>query len=258
MPKCAQCGKSGWLLHIEKGICNDCTARNRLAAQLQAEQKRIMEENSPSFLLDKVLNKKIERPGVLNGIPMVYKYMVPMVEVDRNALYHLTQQNIFRADLELSNEGNVYLVHSGKQIARADNYTPIISDWLKKGDPYICQFVSFKKGSEGALLLLYRDDEAKLKNCTVTIAKLTSCMTESKQENIGLLERNQKLFVEEDDDGKLYVRDIHYNELGRMPEKFNRMYEDGTLRGVFFDHTEITENSNGEDREIPFVRFYHE
>ena len=263
MFKCKSCGKRGFFLALDNGLCTDCASKQRALeyerqkkALMEAEAERVRKLYDPDILLDRMSRDRIIRPAMYQGLSMVYNYVIPVADVDRPVLYDMVKSGKYNVDLSLGDDGSVQLIHNDVVIGKLGEKASIASDWLKKGDPYICQFSTFKKGCEHVLLHLYRDDEARLRKCNMAIAKLTSCMSEEKQDNIMCLEPGQKLFVEDDDNGKWYVRDINFHEIGRLPAKYNRMHEDGSLRGMFFDHTETAENANGEPREIPFVRFY--
>lgn len=260
MAKCYRCGQRGLFLKTTDGFCEGCRLKvledARKKKQASAQPTRIT--YNPSALLENVTRSEIPRPPMLDGIPMVYSYVIYVSYVDRNALYEMTRNNIYDAKMSVLEDGDICLMHNGTYIARLDNHKEIAADWINNNLPYICQFTGFKNGRECVILHLYRNDEARLNQCQMSIAKLTSCTSESKQINISLLEEGQKLFVEDDDDGKLYVRDVNYHELGRMPAKFNRMHDDGDLRGMFFDHAETTEDANGNEIDIPYVRFYYD
>ena len=221
------------------------------------EEQRIKEQTDPSLLLEKVPNSHLIRPPMRDGVPMVYRYSVPIHSVDRETVYNMTQEKVFSTELRKMEDDEIHLLYRDKSVAILGDKISIVSDWLKNKDPYYCQFSSFKKDKESVLLLLYRDDETRIKNnCNLTIAKLTGCMSIRTQDNIDWLEKGPKLFVEEDDNGKWYVRDINYREIGKLPAKFSKMQDDGSLRGMFFDHCERTENANGDPIDIPYVRFY--
>lgn len=232
-----------------------------LAKNSSDSQKKVQSSSPPNpdylAFLQNVRRDIVPRPAMLNGIPMVYSYLIRVSYVDHKALYKMAYQNEFDAEISILDDGDICLKHNDVYLARLTDKKDIAADWIKKQLPYICQFTGFKNGEECVILHLYRDDELRLKQCQTTTAKLTSCTSEEKQDNIMLLEQGQKLFVEEDDDGKWYVRDVNYHKIGRLPAKFNRMYEDGDLRGMFFDHTETVENANGYEYEIPYVRFYY-
>lgn len=281
MAKCYRCGQWGLFLKTTDGFCEGCRikvledartkqqvsntasiydnylTKTSAKSPKQTSTPYVRPTYNPSALLENVTRSNISRPPMLDGIPMVYSYVIYVSYVDRNALYEMTRQNTFDVKMSVLENGDISLTHNDIYIARFTSHKNIVTDWITNNLPYICQFTGFKNGQECVLLHLYRDDEARLRQCQMSIAKLTSCTSESKQVNISLLEEGQKLFIEDDDDGKLYVRDVNYHEIGKLPAKFSRMHEDGDLRGIFFDHNETVEDANGNETDIPYVRFYH-
>lgn len=280
MKKCERCGRKGLFLKLQDGLCANCFSEieesKRLeveaaqkaaeeakrqeieAAQRAAEEQRLRALRDPSNLLNNVKRKNISRPPMYNGQPMVYEYLIRALDVDRPALYEMTKTDDYYVKMAVAKNGDILLVNNDIPIAKLGGKTQIATDWIKKDRLYLCQFTGFQKGKECVVLLLYRDDEARFSDSKMSIAKLVSCSTEERQYNIDCLEEGQKLFVDEDDDGKQYVRDIDYHDVGRLPAKFYRMFEDDSLLGMYFDHTETVENSNGDDVDVPFVRFYYD
>lgn len=256
MAKCNSCGKRGLFLALENGKCADCVAKEKLLAKQKAEEERRILESSPSFLLNKYRRRYIPRPCMYRGASRAYTYFIPLSNVDRDTIYQMTQIDTFDVSMQITSEGSIALMNEDTAVAFLADKISIASDWIKKELPYICQLAEFGEGKERAVLHLFRNDESKYSGCKVEIAKLTSYMSEEKQFNISVLEPGERLFVEEDDNGKWYVRNVDYHELGRLPAKFNKLFDNDSLRAMFFDHGEMTENANGHEIEVPYVRFY--
>lgn len=255
---CIECGKSGLITKLNaSGYCPNCSRKREEAKQNEEESRRIV-ESSPSSQLNKFKRRYIPRPFMYQGASRAYTYFVPISNVNRDLLYRVTQEEHFDATMKLSDDGNIYLLSDGIVIAQLSDRIAMATDWLNKKLPYICQFAEFTEGKERVVLHFFRDDENRFANRNCSIDKLSSCMSEEKQDSIACLEEGQRLFVEEDDNGKWYVRDVDYHEIGRMPAKFTKMHDDGTLLALFYDHCETKENANGDPKEIPYIRFYHE
>lgn len=270
MPKCSGCGQWGLFLRLENGFCIDCVKKQKEELQL-AEERRLQEEkkqreyeeqqkvyNSPSAKLDRIKLPRLDWPVMLNGVPKVYHYAFSVICVDRQSLYEAVKNGDYRADLAMTADGKIDVTSNGLRLGRLMSPTTILADWLERGDPILCQFTVLRKGEEHLGISLFRDDESRLSCCESATAKLTAFTTDTRQCNIGCLEPGQKLFVEIDDNDKPYVRDINFRDVGKLPAKYLRMHEEGTLKGMFFDRTEQVENSNGEINDAPFVRFYFE
>ena len=200
-------------------------------------------------------------PPVHQGCPMVYRYTnIPVSNVNRFRLEVIIDLKKFDLTPTKDEFGNILLKMDGNIVARLDDKIDICRDWLDKGLPMICEFSEFAVGKERVALFFYKDVESNLAGNSREIVRLTSCLSPSKQEAISCLEEGQVLFIEYGDDGKPYVRDIEYNPIGALPSKYTKMYDDGLVSGLFFDHTEAKESDDFEsdDKQIPYVRIYTE
>lgn len=255
---CMLCDRSGLFTKLDKnGHCPQC-AQTLLEEKRRKDEEKRIRESSPSFLLNKFTRPYIPRPCMHQGASRAYTYFITLADVDRDTVYRLTQANSYDVAMKIADDGRIALMSGDSPVAYLTDKQAIATDWINKKLPYICQLAEFKDGKERAVLHLFRNEEAKYSKCKVSIAKLTSCASEEKQFNISVLEPGERLFVEEDDDGKWYVRNVDYHELGRLPAKFSKMFDDDTLRAMFFDHTESKENANGDETAIPYVRFYYD
>lgn len=209
--------------------------------------------------LDSFVRYGITAPPIYQECPMVYRFPnVSVSNVNRSLLSSLVQSKNFKVTLYADENGDVLLKADNCTVAKLEDRVQMCIDWLHKGFPVICEFAVFAQGKEKVALFFYKNEEHNLVNNRCEVAKLTSCMSASKQETIAFLEKGQKLFIELDDNNKPYVRDIEYNPIGNLPAKYNKLYEDDMIIGVFFDHTEtkVSEDFDKEDKEIPFVRIY--
>ena len=198
---------------------------------------------------------------IFQNCPLVYKYHnISVKNVDRNMLRRMVIAKEYEVTLSISDSDDIDVYRGEYCICQLGDKVEMCRDWLKKGFPVRCEFVSFQQNAEKVALFFYRDEEGKLKNNKCDIVKLTSCFSSQKQEAISFLEKGEKLFIDTDDNDKPYLRNIDYEPIGNLPTKYNRAYEDDLIGGIYFDHCEPKEGEfdlYDEDRkEIPFVKVY--
>lgn len=207
--------------------------------------------------LDSYMRFGVPVKHMYNGISIVYRYPnIPVSNVDRSVLQKMVDVEQFNVELSVAVSGNIVASWNGSIVAHLEDKQSICKDWLSNGLPYICEFAAFGNGKERIALFLYRDDEKRLQSNRFEVTKLTACMSDEKQEVIWFLKQGQKLFVDLDDNSKPYIRDIEYNPIGNLPAKFKNAYFEDEIAGVFFDHAEKTENANGDEKEIPYIKIY--
>ena len=198
---------------------------------------------------------------IFQNCPLVYKYHnISVKHVDRNMLRRMVIAKEYEVTLSISDSDDIDIYRGEYRIGQLGDKIEMCRDWLKKGFPVRCEFVSFQQNAEKVALFFYRDEESKLENHKCDIVKLTSCFSSQKQEAISFLEKGEKLFIDTDDNDKPYLRNIDHEPIGNLPAKYNRAYEDDLISGIYFDHCEPKEGEfdlYDEDRkEIPFVRIY--
>lgn len=198
---------------------------------------------------------------IFQNCPLVYKYHnISVKQVDRNMLRRMVIAKEYEVTLSVSDSDDIDIYRGEYCIGQLGDKIDMCRDWLKKGFPVRCEFVSFQQNAEKVALFFYRDEESKLENHKCSIVKLTSCFSSQKQEAISFLEKGEKLFIDTDDNDKPYLRNIDYEPLGNLPAKYNRAYEDDLISGIYFDHCEPKEGEfdlyDEERKEIPFVRIY--
>lgn len=215
---------------------------------------------APSYrILDTFIRYSASAPAVYLGCPAVYRYPnIAVSDVNRDILCSMVQSKTFDVQLVKGDGGEILLQKDNCTVAKLQDRIQMASDWLDRGSPVWCEFVAFAGGRERVELFFYRDEEDSLKSDRCDTVKLTSCFSSTKQETIAFLESGEKLFIDIDDNEKPYLRDILYNPVGSLPAKYNRLYEDDLITGIFFDHSEtkVSEDFDKDDKEIPFVRVY--
>lgn len=193
--------------------------------------------------------------SLLDGCPIVYKYrMVAVQNVNREILRQMVDAEQFCVNLSVSE--CVSLNWNGQCVAVLNSHVSMCKDWLARKDPIVCEFVSFKAGEEKVELCFYQDAEKHLKDRECNIVQLTSFRSSEKQETIDCLECGELLTIAENDIGKLIVQDIDYGCIGNLPAKFVKLFNEGKVSKVFFDHSETEEKDSGDEILIPFVRIY--
>ncbi len=199
--------------------------------------------------------------SIYQNCPLVYKYTnISVKNVDRNMLRRMVLAKEYEVTLSITVSGHIDIYRGKCRIGQLNDKTEMCKDWIQKGDPIRCEFVSFNQGEEKVALFFYRDEESKLENHKCNIVRLTNYFSNQKQEVVSFLEKGEKLFIDTDDNDKPYLRNIDHEPIGNLPEKYNRAYEDDLISGIYFDHCEPKDGDlefYDEDRkEIPFVRIY--
>lgn len=227
-------------------------------AFLSALKKRQEEENEfAKDPLNTISHHGLVVKGIYQGLPAVYWYPNTHVSnVDRDMLRKIADTGNFVVELSLSEDKKIYVMKDGAIVGCVEEKQNILKDWISRGLPMVCEFTAFRQGKEAVSIALYRDDEKRLSDKQFVVTKLTSCMSEDKQEIIWFLEKGQKLFLEVDDNDKPYIRDIQNNAIGNLPSKYKDAYFEDAIAGVFFDHSEKSENANGDEKDIPYVKIY--
>lgn len=252
--KCKNCKRSGLFEYIDDdGYCSDCA--RKIAQRKAIERNRIHEKESDP--LDNFHRGLIYAKPIYMDCPIVYKYRNVSVEnVDRDILRRIASTEDYQVDVAISDDDHVILKSNNDVVATLLEKSDMCKDWINRNDPVICEFVAFKSGAEKVALYFYKDEQSKFSACNSEVIKLTSFMSSSKQETISCLSSGEKLFVEFDDNGKQYLKDIDNYPVGNLPAKYAKLYDNGEICGIYFDHSDSVENDNGDQREIPFVKVY--
>ncbi len=252
---CTRCNRSGVLLRLDgHGHCAECAAAIAKEAAAIAREKRKLETEP----MNKFCRSMPSQPVILDGLPLVYHYRnISITDVNRDILRCMYTDQDYSLELSIDDDGAVVLTKWDGVVGRLCEKNGMVIDWIHQQAPVTCEIMNFRMGAEAVALAFYRDEQARFVNHNSAVVKLTSFMSESKQDDIACLYEGQKLFVDEDDNGKFYVRTIHYSPIGNLPAKYAQMYDDGEINALFFDHAETSERDNGDDMYIPFVKIYY-
>lgn len=259
--KCRSCGKAKFSSSLDiKGECSVCAEKSR--RELLARLSNANREAARKAEIEKIIDSTRHTPNVphvIDGCALSYRYPVVKVNsVDRNILRKMVDNKDFRVDLCLDPGGDILLWKYNSVLGKLADRVQMCTDWISKKRPLVCEFAEFKANQEKVALFFYRSEIDEMARSSFETAKLTSCMSSAKQESIYCLVSGEKLFVELDDNDKPYVRDIGYNPLGKLPAKFNPLYDDGLIKGIYFDHSERVESEDWDknDKAIPYIRIY--
>lgn len=200
-------------------------------------------------------------PKVINDCSIAYWYpSVPVAEVNREKLRELvsSKQASFDAvevSVELAANGDILLSHDGVIMGKVLDRQQMCADWLHKNLLLRCVFSSYKKGEETVALAFYKDDRQRYSTNKAAVVKLISYKNEEAQFGISEMHWPEKLKVDEYDGHR--VLDIYNSNIGRLPAKFQRLYDEGEVEAIYFDHYDtVADEETGEDIYVPFVRLF--
>lgn len=185
-------------------------------------------------------------PVVLEGYPLVYYYRNIKINALDSALFDsMVGNDDYSISVVPDQAGGAVIQKDGKTLGTISKYGSIIDDWQKRGEPMLCKITSLKEGRESVGLGFYRDMQAKLSSCEHSVVRLTKNRSQDMQDAVASLEDGEMLdifpeYMDEED--AIPVQSKIWGEVGFLPKKFNKIYEETGIRGVFVDHVEENEN----------------
>lgn len=235
----------------EKSIQQKPTEPNRPKKnRTQASQVPIWEPDKR----DKFFHAYI--PKVIDKCPLVYYYPKVIINNLDSAIFDsMVDSDDFNITVTSDSSGGAIIRKDGKDVGTIDKYGDMISDWQKRGEPMVCKIISIKRGAEAVGLGFYRDIEAKLTDYKSEIVRLTRNRSQDMQISVSLLEDGEMLDICPDYieiEGSVPVLGKTAGEVGSLPKRFNKIAEDGGIRGVFVDHVDEDEN----EKYTAYVRVY--
>lgn len=196
-------------------------------------------------------------PSVVDGCTVAYYYLLEFEPKDGvDIAKDILGDSEKIVDVE-SNGAIVTLIYNGTVFGEiSDTYkAQMVKDFKKRGEP--CHAILLADGKK-VNLRFYKDKLKTLAKHESDIVQLRNFKGKAKQEIIEDLEPDDELDFDEDD-GKLIV-DYAGDEIGRLPSRIEKrvLEEDEEIIGVFVDHIEESENDDGDDVYIPFVKVFWE
>lgn len=249
-------------VHFDSFVTNDVSG-NRVPLRIKLRIWLVPSDGTipepPPDPLDVERGSKWIYPKVIDDCSIAYWYpSVPVTVMNRTKLREMViAKNSFGsvdASVEVSADGNIALSSDGIIIAYLRDRQQMCQDWLNKQFPLRCCFSSFKKGEETVALAFYRDDRQKYTDCKSAVVKLTAFKAEEAQFAISEMKGPEKLKVNQCDG--FHVTDIYNENIGKLPAKYQRMYEDDTVDAVYFDHFDVLEDDEGENTYVPYVKIF--
>lgn len=209
----------------------------------------------PPDPLDVERGSKWIYPKVIDDCSIEYWYpSLPVSNVDRDKLREMLIAKKHQPQIEISQDGRVFLTYVGAMVAILQDKQDMCTDWLKKNLPLVCQFSSFEKNNEKVALAFYKDSRQRYDDYNTAVVELTAFNNEDAQFTISEMESTERLKV---DKYEGFVMDIYNNEIGKLPAKYRRLCEDDAVKAIYFDHYEVSLNKDFEDIYIPFVKIYY-
>ena len=246
---CKQCGQSAAFNPLGKdGLCQSCREANE-----REELRRATEVWQ--WRIDQAVQRGTQRrcraPKFKGGGVLTYYYhRIKATALNRAAIEQMALNEDYSVELAVLDGEVVGMKYDGPVI-RLDEKQEMCQDWLRRGDPIFCEIVNLTSGSERLMLGFYRDEESRLASKPYELCKLASCRSEERQMNIACLDDGERLYLEEDDRGRLCVNAFPFDELGVLPAKYTK-YDRFDFDAIIYDHGDDT----GDDVIIPYVRVY--
>lgn len=220
----------------------------------QDTEKSIQQKSAEPDKRDNFFHAYI--PKVIDNCPLVYYYpKVAINNLDSAIFDSMVDSDDFNITVTPDSSGGAIIRKGEKDVGTIDKYGDMISDWQKRGEPMVCKVISIKRGAEAVGLGFYRDVEAKLTGYKSEIVRLTKNRSQDMQISVSLLEDGEMLDICPDYieiEGSVPVLGKTAGEVGSLPKRFNKIAEDGGIRGVFVDHVDEDEN----EKYTAYVRVY--
>lgn len=250
------------MLHILFNIFSALTSlfkqgkKSEDLARQPFKDKKTTDLAPPPFKENRLKYHFVCFPDVLNGIPMVYYYPNNLI-LDLNVplFDRLVDEECFEVEAIADAAGGAEIRKDGQILGRIQKYGSMISDWQRREEPMLCKITNIREGNEAVGLGFYRNEESKLTDCKIEVARLTKNRSEDMQISVSCMSDGAHLNIAPeciDESGSIPVLHITNGEVGCLPKKFNKIHDDYGIRGVFVDHVEEDES----EKFVAYVRIY--
>lgn len=263
MAKCSRCGKKGVFLKLMDGICLDCVSI--VSAEEKAQKRNAppdpsIERKSAELAnlraaryLNQVKDRVYHYDSIVGAYTAVYNYLkLYVTDVNQSILQHLCESRKYVVSPAVHHSGDILLTYQDAPVCKLAECVDMCRDWLKRGDPIHCEFVSFQTGREYVAMTFYRT-ENQLDGLQYEVVKLPGFSVAEMQFTIDNLQSGAKLLYSNDSASeRIYVRDLDYNPIGCLPIQHQTAIKNGAELHLYLDHIEYTDDNKA----VPYVRVY--
>ena len=133
----------------------------------------------------------------------------------------------------------------------------MVSDWDKRGEPYVLKIQSVDQEVCTALIGFYRDKAAQYSNREQTVVALTGVAKKDRQESIFLVRSFDEIELGEDPDkpGAVLAYTLLGEELGRVPQSAASRWLEEEAAFVMVDHVQ-TVDTEDDSYDCPVIRIF--
>ena len=200
-------------------------------------------------------------PSNIDNAKLFYHYDA---EKAKNVDYDAVMKMVSKKDWELEArlvDGVVWLTAKGAPVMQleSDFRANMLSDWIKRGDPYKIYIKNVNTETKEVLVYLafYRTVESQMQGRESQVVKLTGTSGEERQGTIYLLNKDDELDIDSeytnDGDVRYIVTTLGGDPVGRLPKSVQARLADETYEACYVDHVAYDEDR---DRYIPYIRIY--
>lgn len=195
-------------------------------------------------------------PGIKDGCPLIYFYPnVFLTDLDVEFFDEICESGDFSVDATPNEDGGINIEKNGKFVGKTEKFGKMLSDWQAKNEPTVFGISETREGKEAVALGFYRDTEGKLSGCKMETVRLVKNRSSDLQFALSLLDDGEALTCSDDyieETGSLVVFSAKHREVGSLPKKFNKIYAENGISGIYVDHVDEDEN----EKFTGFVRVY--
>lgn len=181
---------------------------------------------------------------------LVYDYTNISFTPSENAFEILKQmilESSWNIDYYIDGD-HIYLKKFDKILGEILEKKEMIHDWIEKKDPFYIWFEDMGDSKNHLHISFYRNEQKKLQDRESTIIKLLSYSGDERQLYISMTSEGEKLEFLED----TFSEDVWISDLGKLPKKYAKKYNENGAAAVFLDHLEMDDHDN----EVPYVIIY--
>lgn len=200
-------------------------------------------------------------PSNIDNAKLFYHYEAEKTKnVDYDAVMKMASEKDWELEAHLV-DGAVWLTAKGTPVMQleSDFRANMLSDWMKRGDPYKIYIKNINTDTREVLVYLafYRTIEAQMQGRESQVVKLTGISGEERQETIYLLNKDDELDIDseytDDGDVRYIVTTLSGDSVGRLPKSVQARLANENYEACYVDHVAHDEDR---DRYIPYIRIY--
>lgn len=221
-----------------------------------SHKKKTKQTASPDWMPKIRKSSYFYTPGIKDECPLIYFYPnVFLTGLDVEFFDEICESGDFSVDATPNENGGINIEKNGKLVGKTEKFGEMLSDWQAKNEPTVFGISETREGKEAVALGFYRDTESKLSGCKMETVRLVKNRSSDLQFALSLLDDGEALTCSDDyieETGSLAVFSAKHREVGSLPKRFNKIYAEKGISGIYVDHVDEDEN----EKFTCFVRVY--